>query len=235
MLMTARSLRTNESATFEVPARLATSDAFEVLDFKDRDTLYSPAGGHDRLYLLRTGRVRLVRAVARSHAAVQAILSPGDVFGGPAASASGVPNETAVASGDCAVWSFNPRSLQFLCEARPQLARELVEGLAERQRDMARRLEALTFKEVPARLAGQILALADDIGEASTHGGFRDIRGVTQQDLADLVGASRSFVSTLVNDLKRDGILRSYGRTIVIADVARLQALAALDRVSTDE
>lgn len=232
--MTSRLLRAPQATeSSELPPRFATTEAFEVHLLKDRGRLYSPGTPSDRVFMLRTGRVRLLRRGADgAPPSVHAILSAGDVFGGEAASVDGKLDEEAVASGDVEAWSFGAGGLQMLCEARPQLALELIRGLARRQRDMARRLDALTFKEVPARLAGQLLALADSIGEPSLNGGARDLRGVTQQDLADLVGASRSFVSTLVNDLKRDGVLASSGRTIVLRQPERLAALAALDRVS---
>lgn len=206
-------------------------EAFEVVQLRDRAVLYEPGQLADRLYLVRSGRLRLVHA-REGLSSTHAFVSVGDVFGGDSVTANGTLGESAIASGEAEVWSFGIGLLPRLFDARPQLAVDLVRGLALRQRELSRRVEALATKEVPARLAGQLLALADALGEASTGGGSRDIRGVTQQDLADLVGASRSFISTLVNELRRDGVLGASGRTLVIRDVARLRTLAALNRVS---
>ena len=54
-----------------------------------------------------------------------------------------------------------------------------------------------------------------------------DLRGITQQDLADLVGASRSFVSTLINEMKRDGMLGNVGRILCIRDQKALRKIAS--------
>src|SRR5690606_4726792 len=97
-------------------------------------------------------------------------------------------------------------------------------------RAMRNRVLGLTFKEVPARLADTLLVLADSHGERCPHGGEYDLRGITQQDLADLVGASRSFVSTLINEMKRDGLLGNVGRILCIRDVRGVRERAAEEK-----
>src|SRR5690606_8194536 len=121
-------------------------------------------------------------------------------------------------------------SFQQLLESRPHLALDVIRALEERNRAMRRRLLGLTFKEVPARLADTLLVLADTHGDPCPHGGEYDLRGITQQDLADLVGASRSFVSTLINEMKRDGLLGNVGRILCIRDVRGLRERAAFEK-----
>jgi CRP/FNR family transcriptional regulator, cyclic AMP receptor protein len=48
--------------------------------------------------------------------------------------------------------------------------------------------------------------------------------------LADLVGASRSFVSTLINEMKRDGVLGNVGRTLCIRDQKALRRGASEEK-----
>ena len=67
-------------------------------------------------------------------------------------------------------------------------------------------------------------------GERCPHGGETDLRGITQQDLADLVGASRSFVSTLINEMKRDGVLGNVGRILCIRDQKALRKIASKEK-----
>ena len=98
-------------------------------------------------------------------------------------------------------------------------------ALGERVRSLQERVVGLTRKDVPARLAQTLLSLATAVG--GLEGRTRALHGVTQQDLADLVGASRSFVSTLINQLKRDGVLASQGRALLVKDEAALAKVAA--------
>ncbi|HVE84467.1 MAG TPA: Crp/Fnr family transcriptional regulator MrpC, partial [Myxococcales bacterium] len=101
---------------------------------------------------------------------------------------------------------------------------------ADRVRGLRQRVLGLTFKEVPARLADTLLALAEAHGERCPHGGETDLRGITQQDLADLVGASRSFVSTLINEMKRDGVLGNVGRILCVRDQKALRKIASKEK-----
>lgn len=204
---------------------------FRVEQYASGALIYGADTPADRAYLLRAGRVRLLRATSSTEQPpLLALLRAGDLFGEVLRPSGEVMGETAIAYGETEVWSLEGRGLQALVDARPPLAMEIIRGLAERSRQLRRRTAGLTFKEVPARLAEQLLMLVDAHGERCLHGATADLRGVTQQDLADLVGASRSFVSTLINEMKRDGLLGNVGRTICVRDRAALQQLADTDR-----
>ena len=208
---------------------------FRVELYPGGSAIYRPGDPADRIFLLRSGRVRLLRgntedAPAGAHQPVLALLRPGDLFGEALRPPDAVMEEFAIAHGETEVWSIEGRDLRALVEARPPLALEIIRGLNDRSRALRRRVNGLTFKEVPARLAEQLVMLAETHGERCPHGGEVDLRGVTQQDLADLVGASRSFVSTLINEMKRDGLLGNVGRTLCLRDQRALRRLAAKDR-----
>ncbi len=214
-----------------------TRSYFRVESYPSGSVIYRPGDAADRVFLLRSGRVRLLRPAGTSSPTsasndnVHALLRAGDLFGDVMRAADATMDEFAVASGEAEVWSIDARELRNLVEARPVLALDIIRGLSERVRSMRRRLNALTFKEVPSRLAEALLVLGETHGERCPHGGEIDLRGVTQQDLADLVGASRSFVSTLINEMKRDGLLSNVGRVLCIRNQRELRRLAAKDRV----
>ena len=83
---------------------------------------------------------------------------------------------------------------------------------------------------MPSRLADLLILLGETQGRRCPHGGEIDLQGITQQDLADLVGASRSFVSTLINRFKREGALSSVGRTLCLQDRRALEQIAQAPR-----
>ena len=206
---------------------------FKAESFADGDVLYRPDDPADRIYLLRAGRVRLMRPAGPDAApgeteSIHDLLRPGDLFGEALRPSHATMEESAVAQGETEVWSIEGRDLRALVESRPELALEIIRGLGDRVRALRHRVHALTVKEVPARLAETMLVLAESHGEPCAHGGEIDLRGVTQQDLADLVGASRSFISTLVNEMKRDGMVGSVGRTLCLRNRSQMRELAAL-------
>ena len=203
---------------------------FKVETYPHNAVIYRPSDAADKMFLLKSGRVRILRSGKGTARSVLALLRPGDIFGDVLKVEGSAMNEMAVASGEAEVWSFDGRDLQALIEARPQIAIEVLTGLGDRVRTFRQRVAGLTFKDVPARLADTLLMLAETHGERCPHGGEFDLRQITQQDLADLVGASRSFVSTLINEMKRDGALGNVGRILCIRDAKALRKIATKER-----
>jgi len=200
-----------------------------VQHFPHQAVIYRPGEALQTAYFVKSGRVRLVHLGRNGRAAVFAILRPGDVFGDVFRPEGWTSDEMAVAGGEVGLWALDGRALRAQLEAEPSLAVELVRAYAEQVRALRTRVLGLTFKEVPARLAETLLSVAEAHGERCAHAGETDLRGITQQDLADLVGASRSFVSTLLNELKREGILGNVGRVLCIRDQKALRRLAAAE------
>jgi CRP/FNR family cyclic AMP-dependent transcriptional regulator len=203
---------------------------FKVESFPHNSVIYRYGDTTDRVYLLKSGRVRLMRVGKNGTRSVVSILRPGEIFGEVFRPEGTSIEEMAIASGEAEVWSIEGRDFRAQLEARPALALDVVRAYAERVRALRKRVLGLTFKEVPARLADTLLTLVEAHGERCPHGGETDLRGITQQDLADLVGASRSFVSTLINEMKREGVLGNVGRILCVRDQKALRKLAGKEK-----
>jgi CRP-like cAMP-binding protein len=220
--------RSNAARVHPQPSEVASiSDPFHAENYATGAVIYRSGEATDRVYLVKSGRVRLLRPGRGNQRALLAVLRKGDLFGELFRPEEAVTEEMAVASGATQVWSIGSREFRSLLESRPGMAVDIIKAMNERMRTMRRRLLGLTFKEVPARLAELLLMLGEAHGERCAHGGELDLKVVTQQDLADLLGASRSFVSTLINDLKRDNLLGNVGRTLCLRDQRALKKLAA--------
>jgi CRP-like cAMP-binding protein len=203
---------------------------FKVESFPHNSVIYRYGDTTDRVYLLKSGRVRLMRVGKNGTRSVVSILRPGEIFGEVFRPEGTTIEEMAVASGEAEVWSIEGRDFRAQLEARPALALDVVRAYAERVRALRKRVLGLTFKEVPARLADTLFILVEAHGERCPHGGETDLRGITQQDLADLVGASRSFVSTLINEMKREGVLGNVGRILCVRDQKALRKIAGKEK-----
>lgn len=199
---------------------------FDVENYAANQFVYRSNDVSGKIHLLKRGRIRLLRDFSGGCQAVTGFLRAGDLFGELNLGETAATEETALCSTECEVWTMTSASLLSLMESRHSLALDVLRIQNDRMRKMRRRIHWLTFKDVPARLAATLIELCADLGEPCTHRGQTDLRGVTQQDLADLVGASRSFVSTLINEMKRDGYLGHVGRTLCVRDLDGLRALA---------
>ncbi|MBQ4334924.1 MAG: Crp/Fnr family transcriptional regulator [Myxococcaceae bacterium] len=199
---------------------------FNVENYAANQFIYRSNDASGKLYLLQRGRVRLMRDFSDGYQAVIGFLRAGDLFGELSLDEALLTEETALCATACEVWVMTGGALRSLMETRPSLAIDLLRIQSERLRKARRRINRITFSDVPARLAATLLELGSDLGEPCAHRGQTDLRGVTQQDLADLCGASRSFVSTLINEMKRDGYLGHVGRTLCLRDLDGLRAIA---------
>jgi CRP-like cAMP-binding protein len=141
-------------------------------------------------------------------------MTTGEFFG-PALGAQNAlqAQETATAKDTVSIWRVAAREFHELLFNQPTLGLRMVDALARRQRQMERRLECFVFKRVEARLAETLRELSGAFEPRCEHGFGLHIR-LTQQELADLVGATRPVVSTILNRLRKQGVL-GYSREYV--------------------
>jgi CRP/FNR family transcriptional regulator, cyclic AMP receptor protein len=121
---------------------------FKVETYPHNSVIYRPGDPADKVFLLKGGRVRLIRVGKGTSRAVIGILRTGDLFGEMLRPDGALSDELAVAAGEAEVWSIDGRVFQQLLQSRPQLAVDVVRTMNERIRVMRRRLLGLTFNEM---------------------------------------------------------------------------------------
>ena len=164
------------------------------------------------LYILLTGRARVLTADARGREVILAVLQSGDYVG----EMSLIDNEPHSATVRAEVQT------DMLILGRSEFARCLPEstslsyailrGMVARLRAADRQIESLALLDVYGRVARALLDMAEDEGE------LRVIRNkVSRQDLAKVVGASREMVSRVMKDLEQRGMIetRENGSVII--------------------
>ncbi len=156
------------------------------------------------LFILLTGRARVIAADERGREVILAVLKAGDYVG----EMSLIDNEPHSATVRTEVQS------DMLVLGRPEFARCLPEnsslsyaimrGLVQRLRNADRQIESLALLDVYGRVARSLLDMAETVGEE------RVIHGkVSRQDLAKVVGASREMVSRVMKDLEERGMVHT--------------------------
>jgi CRP/FNR family transcriptional regulator len=98
---------------------------------------------------------------------------------------------------------------------------EILTLIGSRSRSVQHKLEDMAFKDLPTRLARVLLHLAETHGHPSTQGLQIDCR-LTHQDLADLIGATRTNVTMMLSMFYSKGLLKK-GRYITIANEQQLR------------
>ena len=104
---------------------------------------------------------------------------------------------------------------------RPEIAEQLLRVLARRLRRTNNNLADLIFTDVPGRVAKQLLQLAQRFG-TQEGGALRVTHDLTQEEIAQLVGASRETVNKALADFAHRGWIRLEGKSVLISDSERL-------------
>jgi CRP/FNR family transcriptional regulator, cyclic AMP receptor protein len=194
-----------------------------TLSLRHRDTIFRQGGINQAVFCVLEGQVTLARVTQDGAGLTTAALAAGDFFGD---GLDGFPEaeDTAKAKGSALVWRAPLREFQVLLMNHPQFSLGYIAMLTQRQRQIKRRLEGLAFKSTEVRLAETFRELSGGFVTRCEHGFGQHLR-LTQQELADLVGASRPVVSTILNRLRTKGVL-GYNREYVC--VRRIEDLEDL-------
>jgi CRP-like cAMP-binding protein len=115
--------------------------------------------------------------------------------------------------------------LNGLLEGRPSVAKVLLAALAKRLRRTNENLADLVFTDVPGRVAKALLDLSARFGRPVEEG-VLVAHDLTQEELAQLVGASRETVNKALADFASRGWLRLEARAVLLLDVERLKRRA---------
>src|SRR5262249_55066139 len=111
----------------------------------------------------------------------------------------------------------------LLC--RPTLALLLLKELAQRLRVITDTATNLIFTDVPGRVAKALLELGDKFGVKQVDG-VQVTHDLTQEELAQLVGASRETVNKALADFVGRGWIQLSAKSVLIIDAERLRRRA---------
>jgi CRP-like cAMP-binding protein len=146
---------------------------------------------------------------------------PSESFGELSVFDPGPRTSTATAINDVCVVPVDGAVLRPWIATRPEVADRLLRVLARRLRRTDDTLSDLILTDVPGRLAKQLLGLAQRFG-VQEDGAIRVTHGLTQEELAHLVGSSRETVNKALSDFSQRGWIRLERKGIVIAESEHL-------------
>jgi CRP/FNR family transcriptional regulator, cyclic AMP receptor protein len=193
----------------------------QPVDFPPGHMVFAEGEPGDRLYIIVSGKVKIGRCSPDGGQNLLTIMGPSDMFGelsifDPGPRTSSATTITAV----CAV-SMDRDALRAWTADRPEIAGQLLRMLARRLRRTNNNLADLIFTDVPGRVAKQLLRLGQQFGTREG-GAMRVTHDLTQEEIAQLVGASRETVNKALADFAHRGWIQLEGKSVLICDSERL-------------
>jgi CRP-like cAMP-binding protein len=201
---------------------------FREKAFSPGQTIYVAGEQAAHLYVVATGKVKLVRTTPAGKTIVLGIIGPGDFFGSLSTLGDKTYPNTAVAHTGCCLMAIAGADFQTILQRHPQVATAALDIVAARLRAMHDLVEQLGAHSVEQRIASALLTLAAKLGEK--RGNTVLIQApLSRQDLAEMTGTTRETASRIMTQFRQSGLVRSGRRWVAILDPARLAAEAAGD------
>jgi CRP/FNR family transcriptional regulator, cyclic AMP receptor protein len=189
--------------------------------FSRQQTVYTEGQPGDQLFIIASGKVKLGRRCADGRGHLLAIVGPAEMFGEISIFDPGPRSSTATALTDVSALSMDRTVMWEWLADHPEIAERLLRVLARRVHRTDHDLSDFLFTDVPARVAKLLLRLAKQFG-IQEDGAMRLTHDLTQEEIAQLVGASRETVNKVLTDFDRRGWIRADGKSLLITDSERL-------------
>jgi CRP/FNR family transcriptional regulator len=182
-------------------------------------TIFEEGAASAGVHVVTEGMVRIYRVSPEGRTHTLSLLTPLATFNEVSA-VDGLANPyTATAVTQASVFRIGYAPFMELLTRNPDLLQHYVQALAQVNREYIERLEDMTFRTIPSRLAKLFL-------HESTYAIADTPSKLTQEDLASILGTTREVVGRALRGLLNAGLLRKRGRETYIADRDGLHYLA---------
>jgi CRP-like cAMP-binding protein len=173
--------------------------------------VYRAGDSNEALFLLKTGRVQIVRESVDGRRLITAVLEAHTFFGEMALVGQRFPQDsTAEAVEDALICVLSRKDLERLILQHPRVGLRFLEQLSARLIETEAIVEDFAFKGVPARLAGALLRGVETPLDRTV--------SVSHQELAEMIGACRETVTLTLDEFQASGLVRLGRRSIEIVD-----------------
>ncbi len=200
----------------------ALEASMSTVTLRRGEILFAEGDEGDQLYVVIEGKIKLGRRSIDGRENLIAILGPGQMFGELSFFDPGPRSATATAVTDVEMRSLGHSALNPVIRSHPDVAYALLNQLAGRLRRTNEVVGDLVFSDVPGRVSKALLDLASRFGRQADDG-IHVNHDLTQEELAQLVGASRETVNKALADFASRGWIRLEPRSVIILDLERLK------------
>ena len=168
------------------------------------------------LYILLSGKVKVVLRSEEGKEIILAILNPTEFFGEMALLDEAPRSADIITMAPTTVLVIAKQEFKSWLQRQPEMAFEIIKTLAQRLREADQKIGDLALMDVYGRVARTLKGLA----KPDSQGRMVVSENLSQQSLADIVGASREMVSRTLKDLLRVGHIWFDGKDIIINEHA---------------
>ena len=192
--------------------------------------IYYQGDRGDRMFRLLSGAVRLSVARISGRELLYVLFEPCDCFGvSSLIDGEGWPH-TAEAGEDLEIQVLHKPAFDQLRAKYPEFNDALLRLVSRQMRILSEFFADAHLEDMTARIASRIVAAAGSFGMAAD-GGIGLSIGLTQAELALMVGGSRQTVNKVLQQFHKDALVSIKGGRLIIHSVEGLQSKASRRQV----
>ena len=215
-------------STIDEAGQQAIAKELRRVTFRAGQSIFSRGDPGDELYLVLSGRVRLSVLTAEGRELSFAHAGPGSVFGEIAMLDGRARTADATAVGNVEAMVLGQGAFRRLLAAQPTFAEGVIRFLCGRLREADMQLEGVALHRIEVRLARFLLGLCANSGAPDDQEEIVVDMGMSQGELALLLGASRPKVNGALMLLEDQGAIARDGNKVrCVPD--DLRAIAEMD------
>jgi CRP/FNR family transcriptional regulator len=200
--------------------------AHHFIEAKKGDYIYFDSHHLNKLYFVKDGYIKIGYVDEEGNEIIKEIIKEGEIFGQFALERTNLNGEFARAyKGNVSLCAFTIEDFERLLTKKPGLAIKYSKLVGEKLRRAEFRLISMLNKDVRSRLLSFFYHLAMMEGYDGNSVSYTFTNFLTHEEIAKLIGSARQTVTTFINKLEDEGLLKITRKKILIPDIKKLREL----------
>ena len=200
-----------------------TYNRYDKRTYKKGEHIYLTNDDSDRVFFIHEGAVKIMGYAQNGTEMVKALLHEGEIFGLLAVFGEEKRRDFAIAAEKTEICVLDREQVADLMTDVSGFRKYMMKLMGSKVVYSQQRMEALLFKDARTRIVDFIVEQANKHGRR--RGGIAYVRNhLTHQEIASYTGTSRQTVTTILNDLRNEGLIDFNRREFSIPDLDKLMA-----------
>ncbi|HBG45402.1 MAG TPA: hypothetical protein DDW94_00270 [Deltaproteobacteria bacterium] len=203
----------------------AFKEAVIINRYKKREVVFMEGDDCNGIYIVRAGRIKVVRSSSTGKEQIISILDPGDLLGFEVFYNARTYKNTAVAMDECDLCYIDRHAFFKILEEEPSIAKKLIISMGKELNAAYERIGHLGLLNAREKLAHLLYTLAGEYGVKSD-GAVKLNLTLSRLEIAELLGITQETSIRLLKSFKEDGILDIKRKEIIIKSLSKLKEIS---------
>ena len=180
--------------------------------YPKNSTVVAAGDPADALYIVISGRLKVLMSDKEGKEVILAILNQGDFFGEMGLIDQAPRSATVVAIDSCELLTMTRADFTKCLQKNFDLTMNVILGLVKRLREADRKIGSLALMDVCGRVARLLMEMAETVD------GQKVVTKLPKQQIAKMVGATREMVTRVMKEMETGGHIEVRAKQILLRD-----------------